>query len=146
MRTWTNQLFNVSHLLILPISLIFIIFGIAIVHYQDSQTQPIQPHLVSNYGTDKSGVELQKAYTVPSIASDYTGDNSQQLANNVAVAATPSKSNQTPHQASNNNSSVAINTQTATTRQQSNSNPNQDNSLSSELDIILKNINLNTNQ
>jgi hypothetical protein len=145
MRAWTNQLLNVSHLLILPVSLIFVIFGIAIVHYQDSQTQPIQPHLVSNYGTDKSGVELQKAYIVPTVANDYTGDNSQQLANNAAIAASPSKSVQTVHPASNNSSPIAIKAQ-PTTPQSSNSSPNQNNSLSSKLDIILSTIISSTKQ
>ena len=142
MRAWTNQLLNVSHLLILHVSLIFVIFGIAIVHYQDSQTQPIQSHLVSNYGTDKFGVELQKAYIVPTVANDYTGDNSQQLANNAAVAASPSKS---VHPASNNSSPVAIKAQ-PTTPQSSNSSPNQNNSLSSKLDIILSTIISSTKQ
>ena len=103
MRALTNQLLNVSHLLILPVSLVFIILGITIVHYQDSQTQPIQPHIVSNYTKDKSGVDFQQAYEIPVIADNYVGNNPQQLTSNSTSAV------------SNNSSRVAIKAQSATT-------------------------------
>jgi len=145
MRAWTNQLLNVGHLLIFPVSLIFVILGIAIAHYQDSQTQPIQPHLVSNYGADKSGVELQRAYGIPTVADNYAGDISQQLANNTAVAASLNSSVQTPYKASNNSIPVTIKAQTATAPQQTKATPTQNASPSSRADLVMNYMDLSVN-
>ena len=100
MRAWLNQLTNVNKIIILPVSLIFVIFGIAITHPQTSQVQPIQPRLVSTYSTNRSGVELQQAYALPDPVDSYTGNNSQQSVNTATTIAASTGSAQMTHPAS----------------------------------------------
>ena len=140
MRALTNQLLNVSHLLILPVSLIVVIFGISIAHYQDSQTQPIQPHLVSNNANYKSGVELQQAYKIPTVADNYVGNNSQQLANN--AAASPSSSVITSHPSSNISSNIAVKAQPTANPQLAKATPTQNTSSLIKVQLVMNSMSL----
>ena len=137
MRAWTNQLSNFNKLLILPVSLIFVILGITIAHSQNSQTQPIQPHLVSTYGTDESLVERQQAYEIPAVAEDYTSDNSQQSTDNITIASPPALALNTRQPAPSNDTISHQQPPATNSQPQAKSSSAQNNSSSAKLNLIL---------
>ena len=139
MRAWTNQLSSISHLLMLPFALILIMVIVATVaHSEANQTQPIATHSVSTFSQNKSGVDLQKAYVVPAIADDYTGDTHQQLTN--SSQSTTLSSSLSSKSQSVNNSDAAPTASIYSSNQSTTSVPSHNDSLSSKLNVILSTI------
>ncbi len=109
------------------------------IHQQNNQTEPLPPKTVLSYATTQPGVQFQEAYVIPSIANDYSGDVTQQLAGN----STKVNSTQNITQASSPSTTATMNNQTKKSSSQSVSvDSNKSNSLSSDLSMILGTIGL----
>ena len=126
MRAWPNKLSNVNPIIVLPLALIFVVFGIALTHSQASQTQPVLPKSLSIYQNDSLSVQPQEAYSLPPIAVDYTGHNTPQPTINQVASSTPSIARQSsnPNANATSNKPVSPSNPQTTSSASSNANPN----------------------